>query len=58
MSIPPKQQTEIVEGPDHPLQFHPVDEEYRYRDLVLSDVIKKDVLEILLLLGCHPSTFR
>jgi hypothetical protein len=53
VAIAPEQQREVVERADDALQFYAVDQEDRDRDLVLSNVIQKDVLHILCLLGGH-----
>ena len=47
MTVAPQQDAEIVEPRDDALQFDAVDQEHRYWDLILSDVVEKGVLKIL-----------
>jgi hypothetical protein len=47
MVVPAQQNAEIIEPGYDALEFHPVHQKYRYRQLVLSDVIQKYVLQIL-----------
>ena len=47
MPVAPQQDAEIVEPRDDALKFDAVDQEHRYWDLVLSDVVEKGVLKIL-----------
>ncbi|MBB3808649.1 hypothetical protein FHS81_000703 [Pseudochelatococcus contaminans] len=53
VTVPPEQHAEIVKPGDHALQFHTVDEEYRQRDFVLSDVVEKRILQILRAFARH-----
>jgi hypothetical protein len=53
MPVAAQQYAEIVEPGDDTLQFDPVDQEDRERNLVLTDKIEKSVLEILWPLRSH-----
>ena len=51
--IAPKKNAEIVEPGHDPLQLNAIDEKDRKRSLVFPNVIKKGVLQILLLVWSH-----
>ncbi|MPL79210.1 hypothetical protein SDC9_25085 [bioreactor metagenome] len=52
LAIPAQQHAEVVEPGDHALQFDPVDEEDRDRNLRLADVVEECVLQVLFV-GSH-----
>ena len=47
VAVAPQEDAEIVEPRDDALKLDAVDEEHRYRDLVLSDVVEKGILKVL-----------
>ena len=51
LAIAAQKHAEIVKPGDHALQLYPVDQENRYRNLRLPDVIEKSVLQILFVAG-------
>jgi hypothetical protein len=51
MVVPAQQNAEIIEPGYDALEFHPIHQKNRYRQLVLSDVIEKYILKILGLLS-------
>ncbi len=58
LAIAAQKHAEIVEPGDHALQLDAVDQEDRDRDLGLSDMVQKGVLQILLVGGhCFLSLF-
>jgi hypothetical protein len=52
LPVTPQEHAEIVEPGNDTLKFHPVDQEDRYRNLCLADVIEKSILQILFV-GSH-----
>jgi hypothetical protein len=51
LTIPAQQHAEIVKPGDHALQFHPVDQKDRDRDLGLANMIEKGILKVLFCIG-------
>ena len=56
VSVPTEKNGEIVKPRDNALQFHSIDEKYRYGRLVFSDVIQKYILYILRFFRGHFRT--
>jgi hypothetical protein len=53
MSIAAKEDTEIIEPADDPLQLHAVDEEDGQRCFVFANIIEKSVLQVLSFFSRH-----
>jgi hypothetical protein len=51
LTIAAQKHAEIVKPSDHALQFDTVDEENRYRNLGLANLIEKGILQILFIGG-------
>ena len=47
LTIPAQKDAKIVKPGDHALKLHTIDQENRYRNLGLADLIQKCVLQIL-----------